>query len=34
VTIAVIVPVGTFIYAYLGPGSAVGRLLLSIGFNF
>jgi uncharacterized membrane protein len=34
VTITVIVWVGTFIYAYLGPGSAIGRILLSIGFNF
>jgi uncharacterized membrane protein len=34
VTITVIVWVGTFIYAYLGPGSAIGRILTSIGFNF
>src|SRR6516225_5396278 len=34
VTVAVIVWVGTFIYAYLGPGSAIGRILISIGFNF
>ena len=34
VTITVIVWVGTFIYAYLGPGSAIGRILISIGFNF
>ena len=34
VTIAVIVWVGTFIYAYLGPDSAVGRVLISIGFGF
>ena len=33
VTITVIVWVGTFIYAYLGPGSAIGRILISIGFN-
>jgi uncharacterized membrane protein len=33
-TIAVIVWVGSFIYAYLGPDSAVGRILISIGFNF
>jgi len=34
VTLTVIVWVGTFIYAYLGPGSAIGRILISIGFNF
>jgi uncharacterized membrane protein len=34
VTIVVIVWVGTFIYDYLGPGSAVGRVLISIGFKF
>jgi uncharacterized membrane protein len=34
VTAAVIVWVGTFIYAYLGPDSAIGRILISIGFNF
>ena len=34
VTITVIVWVGTFIYAYVGPGSAIGRILTSIGFNF
>src|SRR6266446_6821204 len=34
VTVAVIVWVGTFIYAYLGPDSAIGRVLISIGFNF
>ncbi len=34
VTIAVIVWVGTFIYAYLGPDSAIGRILISIGFGF
>src|SRR5271167_2520171 len=34
VTIAVIVWVGTFIFAYLGPDSAIGRILISIGFNF
>ena len=34
VTITVIVWVGTFIYAYLGPDSAVGRILTSIGFGF
>jgi uncharacterized membrane protein len=34
VTIAVIVWVGSLIFAYLGPDSAVGRILLSIGFNF
>src|ERR1700730_100233 len=34
VTVAVIVWVGTFIYAYLGPDSAIGRILISIGFNF
>jgi uncharacterized membrane protein len=33
VTIVVIVWVGTFIYAYLGPDSAVGRVLISIGFR-
>ena len=34
VTVAVIVWVGTFIYAYLGPDSTIGRILISIGFNF
>jgi uncharacterized membrane protein len=34
VTVTVIVWVGTFIYAYLGPDSAIGRILISIGFNF
>src|SRR5215471_11855098 len=34
VTIAVIVWVGSLIFAYLGLDSAVGRILLSIGFNF
>jgi uncharacterized membrane protein len=34
VTITVIVWVGTFIYAYLGPDSAIGRILTSIGFGF
>ena len=34
VTLAVIVWVGSFIFAYLGPDSAIGRILLSIGFNF
>src|SRR5208282_4658738 len=34
VTVAVIVWVGTFIYAYLGPDSAIGRVLISIGFEF
>ena len=33
VTIVVIVWVGTFIYTYLGPDSAVGRILISIGFG-
>jgi uncharacterized membrane protein len=33
-TITVIVWVGSFIYAYLGPGSTIGRVLISIGFNF
>src|SRR5205823_8003331 len=33
VTITVIVWVGTFIYAYVGPDSAVGRILISIGFG-
>src|SRR5215475_2835720 len=33
VTIAVIVWVGTFIYAYVGPESAIGRILISIGFG-
>jgi uncharacterized membrane protein len=33
VTITVIVWVGTFIYAYVGPDSAIGRILLSIGFR-
>ena len=31
-TITVIVWVGSFIYAYIGPDSAVGRVLISIGF--
>jgi uncharacterized membrane protein len=34
VTLAVIVWVGSLIFAYLGPDSAIGRILLSIGFNF
>jgi uncharacterized membrane protein len=34
VTITVIVWVGTFIYAYLGPDSTIGRILTSIGFGF
>src|SRR5258708_14427190 len=34
VTLTIIVWVGTFIYAYLGPDSAIGRVLISIGFNF
>src|SRR5467141_3467668 len=34
VTLTVIVWVGTFIYAYLGPDSAIGRVLISIGFGF
>jgi uncharacterized membrane protein len=33
VTIIVIVWVGTFIYAYVGPESALGRILISIGFG-
>ena len=33
VTITVIVWVGTFIYAYVGPDSAIGRILISIGFR-
>src|SRR3954447_1488489 len=33
VTITVIVWVGTFIYAYLGPESALARVLISIGFG-
>jgi uncharacterized membrane protein len=33
VTITVIVWVGTFIYAYVGPESAIGRVLISIGFG-
>ena len=33
VTITVIVWVGTFIYAYVGPASAIGRILISIGFG-
>jgi uncharacterized membrane protein len=32
VTITVIVWVGTFIYGYVGPNSAIGRILISIGF--
>jgi uncharacterized membrane protein len=34
VTISVIVWVASLIFAYLGPDSAIGRILLSIGFNF
>src|ERR1700738_2060197 len=34
VTLTVIAWVGTFIYAYLGPASAIGPVLISIGFNF
>jgi uncharacterized membrane protein len=34
VTFAVIVWVGSLIFAYLGPDSAIGRILISIGFNF
>src|ERR1700741_467559 len=34
VTIAVIVWVGSLIFAYIGPDSAIGRILISIGFNF
>src|SRR5437667_8809811 len=34
VTLTVIVWVGSFIYAYLSPDSAIGRVLISIGFNF
>src|SRR5215471_13024202 len=34
VTFAVIVWVGSLIFAYLGPDSAIGRVLISIGFNF
>jgi uncharacterized membrane protein len=34
VTFAVIVWVGSVIFAYLGPDSAIGRILVSIGFNF
>src|SRR5438874_10171660 len=33
VTITVIVWVGTFIYAYVGPDSAIWRILTSIGFR-
>ena len=33
VTITVIVWVGTFIYAYVGPDSTIGRILISIGFR-
>ena len=33
VTITVIVWVGTFIYAYVGPDSTIGRILISIGFG-
>src|SRR5262249_54280707 len=33
-TITVIVWVGSFIYAYVGPDSTVGRVLISIGFKF
>jgi len=32
-TITVIVWVSTFIYAYVGPDSAIGRILISIGFR-
>src|SRR5207244_12057501 len=34
VTLTVIVWVGTFIYAYIGPDSAIGGILISIGVNF
>jgi uncharacterized membrane protein len=34
VTVTVIVWVGTIIYAYIGPDSAISRVLISIGFNF
>jgi uncharacterized membrane protein len=34
VTVAVILWVGSFIYAYLGPDSVVGRILITIGVNF
>ena len=34
VTIAVIVWVGSLIVSYFGPNSAIGRILISIGFNF
>ena len=33
VTLTVIVWVGTFIYAYVGPESTIGRILISIGFG-
>ena len=33
VTIAVIVWVGAFIYAYVGPEGPIGRILISIGFG-
>ena len=33
VTVTVILWVGTFIYAYIGPNSAIGRILISIGFE-
>lgn len=33
VTLTVIVWVGTFIYAYVGPDSTIGRILISIGFG-
>lgn len=33
VTIAVIVWVGAFIYAYVGPRGPIGRILISIGFG-
>src|SRR6266404_8933280 len=34
VSVTVIVWVGTIIYAYIGPDSAISRVLISIGFNF
>jgi uncharacterized membrane protein len=34
VTVAVIVWVGSLIFAYLGPDGAIGRILISIGFKF
>jgi uncharacterized membrane protein len=33
VTITVIVWVGAFIYAYVGPEGPIGRILISIGFG-